>query len=289
MFDFALVFSSLVHQMLMAVTDGGSSVNLTFVRSLRLFKMATLLRGIRVIEFLRELRTMLLSLLGSVASLMWGIVMLILIYYVFGLMFVQGTVLALSNTEEELDPEAREFILQEFGSVEASMLSMYMASTGGVNWSHTYSACTHLGWMYCFLCLFFIAFSQIALLNILTALFVNKAMDVAKPDKDTIAMEQRRKELDAYEELCALGRELEQDRSGYISVSRFESELRSGRLGARLALLGLNIADAEYFFDLLVSTGCPDKSMVVAFGQIGDTVNLLGSLSNAVRSLGHAP
>eukprot|EP00428_Durinskia_dybowskii_P016621 CAMPEP_0170214138 /NCGR_PEP_ID=MMETSP0116_2-20130129/6696_1 /TAXON_ID=400756 /ORGANISM="Durinskia baltica, Strain CSIRO CS-38" /LENGTH=614 /DNA_ID=CAMNT_0010464695 /DNA_START=110 /DNA_END=1955 /DNA_ORIENTATION=- len=252
-FDMLLVFSSLTQLIMVNLADSGGSGNLTFVRSLRLFKMATLLRGVRVVEFLKELRTMLFSLLGSLSTLMWGILMLILIFYVFGLVFVQGATAALTE-ENSMNFEEIRILYKEFGSVEASMLQLYMAATGGVNWVYTYEAVLPMGWIYSGLLLFFTAFSQIALLNILTALFVNKAMDYTKPDTETAAMELRRKDIADYDELSNLAREMAQEGDS-ISVEDFEREMRSGPLGARLGLLGLTIADPDSFFDLLAPTG----------------------------------
>lgn len=107
--------------------------------------------------------------------------------------------------------------------------------------------------MYGALFIFFIAFSHIAFLNILTAIFVNRAMELAKPDKDALAREQRAKDIEDYEELRALCRGLDTHSTGVITAQDFERHIRTdSRLAARLAILGLNVVDAEYFFDLLL-------------------------------------
>jgi len=106
--------------------------------------------------------------------------------------------------------------------------------------------------VYRWLFIFFIAFSQIAFMNILTAIFVNQAIELAKPDRATLAVEHRRKEIEAYEELRTLCDSLDPGDTGRISLDDFADRLRSGPLGARLGILGLNVADTEHFFDLLL-------------------------------------
>jgi len=253
-FDTILVVFSLCDQLLTAVSStSGGGTNVTFMRTLRILKMAKILRGLRVLRFFYELRLMLNSLIGSFNSLLWSIVMLSLIFYVFGLIFVQGASLHLFLHGEELEEGQRESILQEFGSVQAAMLALFRTCTGGDDWSHFYHIVLITGTPYAMVFIFFIAFSQIAILNILTAIFVNNAMELARPDADTLAHEHRKKEFEAYEELQELS-EMITDGTGMISTEQFATQLKCGRLGARLAVLGISVADADSFLELLTFT-----------------------------------
>jgi len=225
----------------------------SFMRMLRILKMAKILRGLRVLRFFYELRLMLNSLIGSFNSLLWSIFMLALIFYVFGLIFVQGASLHLFLHSEEIEPRERELVLKEFGSVQGAMLSLFRTCTGGDDWAYFYEIVLTTGAPYALIFIFFIAFSQIAILNILTAIFVNNAMELARPDADTLAFEHRKKEFEAYEELQELCEHIT-DETGVISIEDFATELKFGRLGARLAVLGINVSDAEAFLDLIMFT-----------------------------------
>lgn len=82
-----------------------------------------------------------------------------------------------------------------------------------------------------------------------------QAMQLAKPDADTLANDQRKRELEAYEELHAVCRSLGSCDSGCITVQQLERHLGEGLLGARLAILGLHVTDAQRFFDALSAGG----------------------------------
>lgn len=251
-FDFSLIVLAIIDQVMTALSKSSGTTDMTFMRVLRILKMAKILRGLRVMRFFLELRLMLNSLIGSMQSLMWSIVMLLLIFYVFGLVFVQGAAVHLLLHQKDMEQVEVDRILNEFGSVERAMLALYRSCTGGEDWTYFYDIIMTTGRPYAGLFIFFIAFSQIAFLNILTAIFVNQAMELAKPDRDTLAVLQRKKEIEAYEELRSFCRLMDEDGTGTISVADFEKHLKSGRLGARLSILGLNVPDAAYFFDLLL-------------------------------------
>lgn len=259
-FDAVLVAFSLfdimiTHIVLAAESDGGGG-NFTFMRTLRILKMARVLRGLRVMRFFLELRLMLNSLVGSLSSLFWSIAMLGLIFYIFGLVFVQGV----SNYlmfDEGADPNNLEkyaLIMKYFGRVERACLSLYQACTGGDDWYIFFEAISVMDTMYQLLFIFFIAFSQIALLNILTAIFVQRAMKLAEPDQETKAMEVRGTEVEQYEEIRKIvwaADEESGDGSGKLGMLEFCKQIKKGKLGAHLSVLGLDIRDPPRFFRLV--------------------------------------
>merc|ERR1712061_758261 len=93
----------------------GAARDVTFMRSLRLLRIAKILRMVRVMRFFAELRVILNSVLGSLLSLFWAFVMLLLIYYVFGLLFVQGVIQTLADGT--LPAAAESDVLRYYGSV----------------------------------------------------------------------------------------------------------------------------------------------------------------------------
>jgi len=259
-FDALLVIFSIFDQVITAVVaaagagkDGG--VDLTFMRTLRILKMAKILRGLRVMKVFSELRLMLNSLAGSLSSLFWSICMLILIFYIFGLVFVQGVsnYLIDPDLQGNQDPVMVDLLLSEFGRVERAILTLYKASTGGDDWNVFFQIVKQTGFLYSGLFIFFIAFSQIALLNILTAIFVQNAMKLARPDKEAQAYEKLTNDLSEFEELRHIMKMMDANQSGTLSADEFEHEIKAGKLGEKLAVLGLNVKDAASFFNLIAS------------------------------------
>jgi len=254
MFDFFLVVFAVYDQLMVALSSDAGGTNLTWMRSLRILKIAKILRVFRLMRLLSELRLMLNSLMGSAISLFWSIMMMLLIFYMFGLVFVQGTASHLLEVEAgdaELSAGNRSDLLKHFGSVQEAMLTLFMASSGGQDWSVYYDYLKVTGWVNSALFLFFNAFTQIALLNILTGIFVENAMKFAAPDRDTLALEHRKQELVQATELRRICHEIDKSGNGKLSTEEFEEHIAQGKLHAYLATLGLDIKDSKLFFDML--------------------------------------
>eukprot|EP00913_Durusdinium_trenchii_P006515 g6120.t1 len=120
-----------------SASQGVSASHLRFVRTVRL---ARALRGIRVMRLLRyvsALRTLVLSIMSSMASLMWTLILLLLLFYSFGVLFTQ-----LVSDECRYQEIARTLdrgCEEDFGdyywsSISMSMLTLFMSTTGGVDW-----------------------------------------------------------------------------------------------------------------------------------------------------------
>mmetsp|Transcript_41825 Transcript_41825/g.94076 ORF Transcript_41825/g.94076 Transcript_41825/m.94076 type:complete len:699 (+) Transcript_41825:155-2251(+) len=264
MLDLALVFMAAYDFILTIMIREDDSVNFVFVRTIRIFKLAKILRVIRVMRFFSELRLMVNSLAGSLFSLFWSFVMLAFIVYIFGLMFVQGVATYLSE-EPPISDEERNTLIELFGRVSRAMLSLYQSATGGEDWHIFYTSIEKTGVFNSILYIFFIGFIQIALLNILTGIFVENAMKLAQPDRETLALEQRKREIIEADEMMQLCEEMDMDQSGTINAQEVGAVLRSRRMRAHLAVLGLEIRDAEMFFKMLAAVTENDEVDIHSF------------------------
>jgi voltage-gated sodium channel len=249
-FDFALVCISLESHLLRA-QEG--TRNLTFLRILRILKMAKFLRVFRLMRFLHELRLIMNSLLGSLVSLFWSVVAMALIFYMFGLVFVQGTTIYFIDMGSDLDPDVEALLRLYFGSVETAIITLFKATTGGDDWTTFYDALlpTANGWIF----ITFVCFSHIALMNILTGLFVEKAMKLAEPDREVMFFEKRKVEIHQMEEITKLCVEMDIDRNGVISHEEFQRQMSTpgSKLRTYLGTLGLT-RDAELFYKMVKTT-----------------------------------
>jgi len=223
--------------------------NLGYMRVFRMFKFAKILRTIRIIAFVRELSMMLESFRQCVIAMFWGLVLLLFLLYVFALVFAQG-VASVSAHEGGV---VREDVMSTFGSVGDSMLSLYMAVTGGNDWSVYYEATIAMGSFYPVVFLSYTFFFIFALFNILTGVFVERAVAAALPDREELIAQERKKILKQVEDLRALFKALDSDRSGKISKAEFLADMEDDRIVSYMHTLGLDMHDAEHFFDLLAS------------------------------------
>jgi hypothetical protein len=256
LFDFALVAFTVYDEVVSAIIGQGSGTSLTFMRTLRILKMAKILRVIRVMRYFTELRLILNSLMGSFMSLFWSIVTLLLIFYIFSLCFVQGVSTYLADEKAKGNGQlgstiCGDDITESFGTVGDTMLTLYKTCTGGDDWSRFFNELREAGWPYAYLFVFFVAFIQIALFNILTAIFVENAMKLAQPDRDAMALQVRKNEVHERKELLQLVKDLDINQDGVLDKEEFSKHLQHGKLKAYLAVLGLDIAEAETFLKVL--------------------------------------
>jgi len=149
-FDLVLVVFSIADLLWWAVRiqerDRGG--NMTFMRVFRLLKIAKILRTIRVIRVFRELSMLLESFKMCFISMFWGLVLLIFLLYIFALVIVHGMCEYLSNGDVDLGSDVVKQVRENFGSVWLTMLSLYMAVTGGNDWSLYFNVVRGAGELY---------------------------------------------------------------------------------------------------------------------------------------------
>eukprot|EP00747_Dinoflagellata_sp_TGD_P028327 gnl/TRDRNA2_/TRDRNA2_133196_c1_seq1.p1 gnl/TRDRNA2_/TRDRNA2_133196_c1~~gnl/TRDRNA2_/TRDRNA2_133196_c1_seq1.p1 ORF type:complete len:721 (-),score=106.39 gnl/TRDRNA2_/TRDRNA2_133196_c1_seq1:31-2193(-) len=186
-FDLLLVITSTYDQATQLIwksTGAGAGGAMQLLRLLRLAKM---LRMVRAMRFYRELRILLMPIMGSVRQLCWTLCMLMLIMYIFACIFLQavGGVLLDDIEDRNLPLKERAELLESWGSVLKSMLSLYKAITGGADWGDLAEPLKHAGYHYYLLFLFYVSFLTFAVLNVLTGIFVDVAMKCSEDDPDS--------------------------------------------------------------------------------------------------------
>merc|ERR1712046_19228 len=103
--------------------------------------------------------------------------------------------------------------------------------------------------------LFFVAFSHIALMNILTGIFVENAMKLAEPDRQAIYLEMQRERVKQEKELRDIISKMDVNEDGTISHYELDNELShpKSRLRTYLGTLGLEEVDVARFYRMLQS------------------------------------
>jgi Ca2+-binding EF-hand superfamily protein len=210
---------------------------------LRVFRVVRLIRvsnDARLFNILADLRTMVVSVSDSFLSLVWTVALLTLFTFVFAVFLTQ---LVADFVRLGRRAAVEEVALQRhFGSLQSTMLSLYYASTGGVNWHEIVDPL-----MYNFspvivvsvLCyMFFIIFS---LTNVVTGVFVESALRTAEDDK--------RRQLT--HQMTALFAQADDDGDGTVTWDEFEVQLAAPQLQSFLKALDLHVDEARALFQLL--------------------------------------
>ncbi|CAK0821191.1 unnamed protein product [Prorocentrum cordatum] len=225
--------------------------NLTWLRMLRMLKLAKALRVIRLIAMVKPLRAILKSLASTIGTLGWSVVMLSGILFLFALIFVLRVASYLEEQELDgsLDPQVRDGLLQTYGSVETTMRNLYICSTGGDDWIACFDPLLPTGAVNQWVFLGFVAFTQIAVLNIILGIFVDEAMRSMLAETSERAREHAEELLQTERELRALCVEADTDGNGKLTQGEWLMAVKTSRLKNYLHMLDFRSSEVKDLVD----------------------------------------
>lgn len=244
-FDLGLVLHSLMEYL------ETFSSNTSFLRVVRLARMLKLLRVIRLVRGLRELRFILNSILGSVRSTVWSLMLVFVFTYTFGLVFLQAAAGYLAQDDVPLHVE--EGLRMYWGSLTRSMLSLLMASTGGEDWGPVAQPLLDIGLSCYFIFLFYLISFLFIVMNTVTGLFVEATMNQSTQDHALIIQAELDKKNEYIAKLQDLFDEMDLDKDGMIDALEFTGCLDDPRMQAFVTSLNIDASDAMSFFKMLSS------------------------------------
>ncbi|CAJ1370342.1 unnamed protein product [Effrenium voratum] len=259
-FDFCLVVFSVIEVAMSRIVliqqesdqkNGG--LNVGFLRLLRLTKLAKVLRVFRTLKFFTELRLMLDCVLGSFLQIFWCLAMIMFVLYVFSLLIVQG-IADFLLTAEPLDPEYTRLLMQHFGSVGECIMTLFQSTTAGLDWREAFELLRKGGPFLALVFLVYISIFTISVWNIVTSTFVEKATKLAKPDMDSMLLEQSMRDLQDTEELEKLFRPYAspgKDGEEQISLQDLQDAADEAEFLLYLQVRGIDVKNVKLFFYML--------------------------------------
>uniref|UniRef100_A0A7S1WXH9 EF-hand domain-containing protein n=1 Tax=Alexandrium catenella TaxID=2925 RepID=A0A7S1WXH9_ALECA len=207
-------------------------------------------RVIRVMRFFRELRMMIYSILGSMKALLWSVAVLTLMFFIFGISLTLGTIYHL-DTIDLWESAETEDLRRSFGSLPRSILSLYMAMSGGRNWGDFFRILLDVSGSYSLLFLLFVTVAIFAVGNVVTGIFVENALESNQTDKETLVQDEMEARKDYFSHMQEVFNELDDDTDGVITMDEFERKLDDERVIAYFNVLNLDVSDARMLFTLL--------------------------------------
>jgi len=253
LFDVTLVVSGFTELILNAIMEKSDSyVNTAFIRMIRLVKLVKIFRMIRILRFFSELRTMLNCVLGSFMSMFWSFFMLAGFTVIFAIVLVQQLTTFLLGHPVGKPASFYDDINTNFGSVESAIFTLFCGISGG-DWTVYFAAVSETGWFNSAIFLCYVIFVWLSVTNIITSIFIDKAMRIAQPEVDQLLLWKVKEDLESAQELKDLFIEMDLNQSGTISWEEFEICMKDLRLASLLQVKGLDIHDAKMFYRMLES------------------------------------
>lgn len=237
-FDLSLQAMSLSQDSSSAAGGGYSSM-----RILRVLRLVRIVRLVRVLRLIGELRMMVLCILNSLRSLVWTVILLLLMIYVIAVYLTQ---LVCDHRADKFlrlgTEEGGEALVKFFGSLCRSILTLYQAMSGGISWNDAVVPLVNeitplLGLVFSL----YVAFALLAIMNVVTAVFVESALQSAKKDTDVYIVHSVH---DAF-------MQADIDMDMCVSIHEFESLLETPQLRDTLRTIDIDKDSAIELFHLL--------------------------------------
>eukprot|EP00913_Durusdinium_trenchii_P005555 g5176.t1 len=216
--------------------------------------------------FIKALRTLVSSIVFTLKSLVWALVLLILIIYGFGIVFTQAAAMFLESHSSEgphlclgeqrdlqgISASTLDGICLYWNDLSSSMLTLFMSLgtlvclsiCGGLSWEAALRPMLEVSHLYASLLLFYIAFSYFAVLNVVTGVFCQSAIESAQSDHEMIMQNIIANKEAHIRKVKSLFCNLDADDSGYISLKELEENIDKKSVTTYFEALELDVHDA---------------------------------------------
>lgn len=233
----------------------GNADGVTGLKALRIVRVTRILqvvRLMRVFRFVLAFRTLITSIAFTLKSLFWALMLLLLIVYVFAVLFCQAVN---DYIVDSANPELPEYELRMcekyFGSVSDTMISLFMSIAAGVSWENVIAPLRLISGMWALVFILYVSFTYFAVLNVVTGVFCQSAIESAQNDHATMVQSILKNKEAHIAKIHGLFSQLGTENTGVITFANFNEKINTPQVRAYFELLGLDVWDAWSFFKLL--------------------------------------
>lgn len=222
------------------------------VRLLKILRVTRLLRALRVpslMKYVAPLQTLVSSISHTLWYLVWAAVLLLLLIYTVSIAFAQTVASFIILQGLEQVEEQTPALLVFWRDLWTSMTTCFMAISGGINWQTVYEPLNQLDAMMGKIFIVFISFAYFALLNILTGVFCNSAMEALSRDPDIVAISHEATYI--REHLSHVFTIIDKDCSGSMTLDELEEWMEEENGRVDFQALGIAEGDPWTLFKLL--------------------------------------
>jgi len=241
------------------VTSGtglSDSAMVVVARVIKMLRLGRLLRPLRTVALFAELRVVAAMIAGSFRSLAWLLCILLAMAYCFALIITQGAATYFNDVAASgIIPEDYKQVRAAFGGVLTSMYSLLLAMTGGRDWGELSSLIGNAGMFYSAVLTLFVFVNLFSVLNIVTGVFVDGAIELAKRDRSMMIEKQNNSRAAIRKHLVALLSQLDHNGDGALSKDEFFSAMAQAEVQDFMDALGIDPDNAVEVFLLLDEDG----------------------------------
>ncbi|CAK0855393.1 unnamed protein product [Prorocentrum cordatum] len=261
LFDIVILLLALIEVALeLAVhsfADGGHEIFDTggSAKILRLLRLTRLLRLVRTFRQLKPLRVLLHSLYCAGKSVFWALLLLLIVVFSFGVVLTQAVT---EHTEGGTRIED-DNLMSYYGNLYRSMISLWWAVSGGISWNELVGPLEGIGdsvWVIMFLAyiVFVYFFIGWRILNVVTGVFCQSAIEGAQQDLELTVETQNKKRQEHTDRLRMLFKEMNEfsdDGGDGLTAAEVHEQLARPRVQAWFTALDVDVRHAWKFFNII--------------------------------------
>eukprot|EP00931_Biecheleriopsis_adriatica_P019448 TRINITY_DN13246_c0_g2_i1.p1 TRINITY_DN13246_c0_g2~~TRINITY_DN13246_c0_g2_i1.p1 ORF type:complete len:731 (+),score=126.72 TRINITY_DN13246_c0_g2_i1:177-2195(+) len=232
---------------------GGLSFRM--VRMIRIFRLIRILRITRIIRFVTPLRTLVMCVTSTLKSLVWSLVLLCMIMY--GMAIMLTGICTDYRMEDDAAGSAEYVYLAEstFQNLPMGVLTLFSVVAGSKDFSDIALMIFIIDpWFGGIFCLY-IAFCVFAVLNVMTGVFCQAAIDSAQRDQDLVAEAMLVHKARHVEKLRTFFESIDTNEDGMLDLLELEECFDNEQTKAMFASLDIHLENAWQLFNLLDCEG----------------------------------
>lgn len=172
-----------------------------------------------------------------------------LVLYIFSvyLTHIAAEQLAMSPERAENNHKLKE----NFGGVRVACYSLWQAVSGGMDWALIAHPLVMIDPHFGYLFSLYVAFMLFVMMNVITSVFLHKAVQHAFHDYDLVINDEITKDNSYLSDMRVLFLEADSDRDGMLTWQEFEKHLHDPRVHGFFKAMELDAAEAKELFTLL--------------------------------------
>jgi len=212
--------------------------SVSFLRVLKVLRLIRIIRLVRVLHFVSELRALVWSVANSLQSLGWTVILMFFIIYLVGVYFTQ----LVSDHWPDEGPAEDDILNLRFGSLIRTLLSLFQAISGGLDWDALVSPLNdRVSPLAGFCFTIYIGFAVLALLNVVTGVFVDSALKSVAKDTESVLVNR----------LTEFFSQADTDDSGTMTTEEFDSMCEDDSVRRQFEAIDLDLSEAKGLFLML--------------------------------------
>jgi len=238
-----------------------SNLNLAFLRTTKILRLARVFRVIRTMNVFTELRVLMKTIVLSFRSMIWSMMILFIFMLVGALLLCQLQQETIKD--DAVDMAVREKAFDYYGTPEWALYTIFEATFSGCWPGYARTLIEEVSaWFAAFFVLYVILI-VFTLVRIIYALLLKDTLQAAANDADQQVHEKSRETKALVAKLSDLFSQADTSGDGYLSRKEFDRIFGFSKVQTWMGALGVDSCDTKALFDILDEGNGPDGRISV--------------------------